>query len=95
MEKRVTVDGIEVTIDPEKMADIEIVELAVAAADEESGQFAQMGATIKLFKAVFGEEQYESIKSALRAKSDNGTVTAMDLSEFFSKVGQAVAALKK
>ena len=33
MEKRVTVDGIEVRIDPEKIADIDIVELAVESAD--------------------------------------------------------------
>lgn len=95
MEKRVTVDGIEVTIDPEKLADIDIVELAVASADEEAGQFVQMSATIKLFKAVFGDEQYTKIKDALRAKSENGIVATQDMAEFFGKVGEAVSELKK
>ena len=95
MEKRVTVDGIEVRIDPEKISDIDIVELAVASADEEAGEFAQMRATIALFKAVFGEEQYVKIKEAMRAKSENGVVTTQDMVEFFGKVGNASQALKK
>ena len=95
MEKRVTVDGIEVRIDPEKIADIDIVELAVESADEEAGEFAQMRATIALFKAVFGEEQYVKIKEAMRAKSENGVVTTQEMAEFFGKVGNASQALKK
>ena len=95
MEKRVTVDGIEVRIDPEKISDIDIVELAVASSDEEAGEFAQMRATIALFKAVFGEEQYAKIKEAMRAKSENGVVTTQEMAEFFGKVGNASQALKK
>ena len=95
MEKRVTVDGIEVRIDPEKIADIDIVELAVESADEEAGEFSQMRATIALFKAVFGEKQYAKIKEAMRAKSENGVVTTQEMAEFFGKVGNASQALKK
>ena len=95
MEKRVTVDGIEVRIDPDKIADIDIVELAVESADEEAGEFAQMRATIALFKAVFGEKQYVKIKEAMRAKSENGVVTTQEMAEFFGKVGEASSALKK
>lgn len=95
MEKRVTVDGIEVRIDPEKLADIDIVELTVASADEEAGEFSQIRATIALFKAVFGEKQYAKIKEAMRAKSENGVVTTQEMVEFFGKVVEASSAVKK
>lgn len=94
MEKRVTVDGIEVRIDPEKMADIEIVEAVVEANDDQASEIDRLAATVRLFKLVYGGEQYARIKDALRAKSKDGVVSADDMAKFFGDTSAAFNALK-
>lgn len=94
MEKRATVNGVEVRIDPDKMRDIDVVEAVVEANDDQASEIDRLAATVRLFKLVYGDEQYARIKDALRAKSEDGVVSADDMAKFFGDTSAAINALK-
>lgn len=94
MERTVNVDGIEVSVDPVRLADMDLIEAVCEANDEEEDGFKRIGATVRMFRLVFGDEQYERIKSELRGRSENGVVTIKDLSEFFKRMGEVSQELK-
>ena len=94
MEKRATVNGVEVRIDPDKMRDIDVVEAVVEANDDQASEIDRLAATVRLFKLAYGDEQYARIKDALRAKSKDGIVSADDMAKFFGDTSAAFNALK-
>lgn len=94
MEKTIVVDGIEVTVDPVKLSDMDVVEAVCEAQAEEENDFKRVGATVRMFRLMFGDEQYERIKSELRERSENGVVTMFDLADFFKRMGEVSSELK-
>ena len=84
----VTVDGISVTVEPERLADWEIVEGLADLQDKGIQPGARMASTVRVLRAVLGAD-YERVKLELRAAND-GTLTADMMSDFLRRVFEGV-----
>jgi len=84
-ELTVKVSGIEITVAPQLLNDFEILELLVEA---ESGEIASI---VKLFKTMFGEQQWTRIKAELRKQND-GSLPVQETMQFvmdvFDEIGR-------
>jgi hypothetical protein len=76
--KSITVRGVDLTIDPNVFMSIDFLELMSKA------QNADATALVGLCKLVFGDNQYETVKKAL--KGENGFTPVKDIMEFFDEV---------
>lgn len=84
---RIEVDGIPASVDPERMDDIEVMELL---GDLTCGNPFVM---TKLMAAIFGKDQYANIKRSLADES--GRTSASAVSEWFGKAFKALGEAAK
>ena len=84
----IVVDGVEVHVAADRMADIDVVE---AIADVNAPELDEMGvlrACIHLFRATFGDE-YRRIKDELRERN-GGELSAEQMGNFFNRHVEAM-----
>jgi len=87
---KITIDGVDISVDKEQFMDFESIELLIAADDGDAA------AQLKFIKRIIGDDQWEQLKTNYRAK--HGNLNAIDymqyLGEDMSELAKKVRAVK-